>query len=233
MTIIDHLRIIIGDIEEPERTEDQSSDLLLAGAEGNTVQVRALLKKKANLKVRDEEKKTALHLAAHDGHTEVVRLLVQKGTRSLQDKDKRTPLHMGAPNVHADAVGVLLQSGADPNLYDQNTWTALHYATWRGHEIVVQKPIGRAYINAQDRLGQNPLHLAAERGNVEIVRNLLSEVPDSDMAKYLDVRCNDNQTVLHRAAWGRSEMVVRIVSRACDRNKCQRQRQKDSVTCSR
>src|SRR2546423_10609199 len=84
-------------------------------------------------------------------------------TRSLQDKDKRTPLHMGAPNVHADAVGVLLQSGADPNLYDQNTWTALHYATWRGHEIVVQKPIGRAYINAQDRLGQNPLHLAAER----------------------------------------------------------------------
>jgi len=46
LTIIDDLRIIIGGIEEPERTEDHSSDLLLPAAEGNTVQVRALLKKK-------------------------------------------------------------------------------------------------------------------------------------------------------------------------------------------
>jgi ankyrin repeat protein len=58
---------------------DTGGDLLAAAHSGDTARVRALLKKGVNLKVADENGKTALIWAAEKGRTEVVRLLLAAG----------------------------------------------------------------------------------------------------------------------------------------------------------
>lgn len=81
--------------------------------------------------------------------------------------------------------------------------TALHYATWRGHENVVKQLLDKhADVNLQDNEGQTPLHLAAERGEENIVLSLLG-------AQASDTQCKQGQTALHRAAWGGSLAVVK------------------------
>jgi ankyrin repeat protein len=55
---------------EDDRTS-QDSDLLLAAANGDEVEVERLMEK-SDLNVVDGNKKTALHLAAQNGHKAVV-----------------------------------------------------------------------------------------------------------------------------------------------------------------
>jgi len=148
-------------------------------------------------------------------HREVVQLLIEEGIDpDIRGNDQRTALIMAALKGHEHVVELRLEKGAKPTLKDESR-TALHYPAWRGHEQVVKQLATTMKINVRDRLDQNPLHLAAERGNVgiRVVRTLLSD------DKYLAERCHDQQTVLHRAAWGGCEMVVKLLlERAHDIN---------------
>ncbi|GAM43281.1 hypothetical protein TCE0_047r17968 [Talaromyces pinophilus] len=83
--------------------------------------------------------------------------------------------------------------------------TALHDAIWRGHHGLFSELIGKASLNVPDELGQQPLHLAAERGDKVIVSSLLERKAN------LGARCRYGQTALHRAAWGGSAVVVDLL----------------------
>ncbi|KAG3209205.1 hypothetical protein PC129_g19779 [Phytophthora cactorum] len=57
--------------------------------------------------------RTALHIAAEEGHTEVIRFLLSRGALvDTPDRMHRTPLMMAAYRGHKDAVQLLLDSGA-------------------------------------------------------------------------------------------------------------------------
>ena len=113
--------------------------------------------------------------------------------------------------VHGDEEEILRLLGNQPKLdfVDQErSWTGLHYATWKCYVEVVKMLIDpnrstyRESINHEDTLGQRVIHLAAERGNKEIIDLLLEAGANpSD-------RCKDKQTALHRAVWGCSKAVV-------------------------
>jgi ankyrin repeat protein len=111
-------------------------------------------------------------------------------------------------NGKEEMVNLLLstESQANPDIADNYSWTALHYAAWRGHTSVVKKLLKRANPNIPDNLGQLPLHLGAERRHRRIVE-LLCHYKEEMVAT-----CKDGQTVLHRAAWGGDHDVVKTVT---------------------
>jgi ankyrin repeat protein len=87
---------------------------------------------------------------------------------------QRTPLHRAVGKGHNAVVTLLVAKGASPDLVDQGGLTALHWAALFGlvdtGKILMS---ASSDINAQTKTGETPLHLAAEKGKLEMVKYLL------------------------------------------------------------
>ena len=64
--------------------------------------------------------RTALHVAAIEGHIEVASTLISKATLLLHqvDKDGRTPLHLASANGHRDLLTIMIGQGAEIDAKD-------------------------------------------------------------------------------------------------------------------
>uniref|UniRef100_A0A3B5ANX9 CARD- and ANK-containing Inflammasome Adaptor Protein n=1 Tax=Stegastes partitus TaxID=144197 RepID=A0A3B5ANX9_9TELE len=133
---------------------------------------------KANPNATDNEKKTALHLAALAGKVGMVTsLLSHKAKGGVRDMDGSTPLHYAAAGGHAGVVSALLQSLNNKGIQDRNAWrkTPLHTAAEKGHDnVVVQLLEAGAKINTTDQSKDTPLHCAARGGHQEVVKRLVN-----------------------------------------------------------
>ena len=79
------------------------------------------------------------------------------GHRSYQP---RLPRGERSPNAEA-AVKVLVEAGADVNAVNEADYTALHAATFRGWNEVVEYLVAHgANINARDYRGRTPFRMA-------------------------------------------------------------------------
>lgn len=99
--------------------------------------VLALLTHGVNGNTPDRDGKTALMLAAFEGHTGTVyTLLAHQVQVNTQDKEGATALMLAAARGHTDVVTALLAKGADVNLQHQMGHTALMVAVVGGHNQV-------------------------------------------------------------------------------------------------
>ncbi|MBV8801679.1 MAG: ankyrin repeat domain-containing protein [Gammaproteobacteria bacterium] len=86
------------------------------------------------LKEQTSNDNTALHEAAKAGDVEMIMKLSTAFSKNFNVNHKchcykrRTPLAYAVENGHLDAVNTLLTLGADPDITDENGWTALDYA---------------------------------------------------------------------------------------------------------
>uniref|UniRef100_A0A667YM70 Uncharacterized protein n=1 Tax=Myripristis murdjan TaxID=586833 RepID=A0A667YM70_9TELE len=133
-------------------------------------EVRALIFKKEDVNVQDNEKRTPLHAAAYLGDAEIIELLILSGARvNAKDNKWLTPLHRAVASCSEDAVSVLLKHSADVNARDKNWQTPLHVAASnkavRCAEALV--PL-LSNVNVSDRAGRTALHHAAFSGHVEL-----------------------------------------------------------------
>ncbi|KAI8520026.1 hypothetical protein Bbelb_032830, partial [Branchiostoma belcheri] len=122
------------------------------------------------LEAPDEDGCTAHHLAAEGGYTDSVSLLLAAGAnREAADKVGQTALHKSAGRGHYHAVETILSFGgtADDDTGDTDDVT-------------------RRLVNALDRQGRKPLHMAAEKGHEKIVRFLLEK--NTSINKTIDGR---------------------------------------------
>lgn len=103
---------------------------------GYTTVLQLLLSFGASLNEIDDRKRTALILAAHEGHVAVVEQLTCAGASvHLKSFEGCTALHYAALFGHIDCAEKLLEKEADVNVYDNHGDTPLNLAAKEGTYI--------------------------------------------------------------------------------------------------
>ncbi|XP_046983915.1 ankyrin repeat domain-containing protein 65-like [Schistocerca americana] len=130
---------------------------------------------------------------------EVSRLLSEPPAeaRSLSQQERGRRLIEAARQGAAEQLRELLAAGADVGARDEWTsWTALHWASERGHVAAASCLVGAgAEVDARSSWGQwTPLHWAAYNGHAGVVRLLVAASADPN------ARDRWGRTPLHRAA---------------------------------
>lgn len=94
---------------------------------GNLQILEECLSNKVSVNSLDKAGCTALHWAAHGGHTECVRILLSVPGVQIDVVNKLgdTPLHESAWKGHGDIVRMLLAAGADKSVKNKDGKTAL------------------------------------------------------------------------------------------------------------
>lgn len=108
---------------------------------------------------------------------------------NIRDNRGWTALHIAARQGDADLVDFLCGAGVNMLVLDREGWTPLHHAArWGRGEVVYEMSrhwdrcaaqCGGLTVDLRDRVnGRTPLHVAAIRGHVECVRQLLGSDND-------------------------------------------------------
>ncbi len=167
-------------------TEKKQTPLCLAAQKGNWKIAQLLLAHGANPNNENVEKYTPVHLAASNGFVDCLNLLL-KADAAVDCKTLKgiTPLHYAVQGGHASCVRLLINAGAKVNCAKK---PLLLIAADEGKPDVVQILLDalavidcKAYVKAHlDKENQieisdhlTPLHLAASKGNLEVVELLL------------------------------------------------------------
>ncbi|CAG2222611.1 INVS [Mytilus edulis] len=181
--------------------------LLRAGTQGNNRLLKLLLSKGADIKQKDNEGQTVLHLCTRHKSTKCMNLLLRQlspGEIDDQDKKKRTALHWAASYGNVEHVKLLIKQDSNigiPDIegkekkivqsFEETTptvinWpdyegrTSLHLAVADGNESIVKVLISvvNSNISALDNMFRTPLHWAAVLGHSGIVSLLLDNGGD-------------------------------------------------------
>ena len=179
-------------------------------------QVEELLRKPLNPNALSEVfgPRSALHLAAGEGHLEVVKLLLEaKANREARDSEDRTALLLAANSGHAETVKLLLEVGADKGVFDSYDMTALHIAAGNGHAAVVKLLLeAGAETEAVTDQSWTALHCAAAFGRTEVVKLLLEAGAEKEAVT------DQSWTALHcAAAFGRTEVVKLLLEAGAEK----------------
>lgn len=142
-----------------------------------------LLREKANTRIRDIDGRTPIHLAAIHGRADIVTLL--PGDVEIADDRGLTPLHLAALNGQVKVAEKLVQiDGNLVNLRDNGDRMPIHSAVLGGSiditKLLLSQESYRRRINfaAKRHHSFAPLHIAAEKGNVALIGELIANGAD-------------------------------------------------------
>ncbi len=133
--------------------------------------------------IRQRRKGGPLYYAAETGCVELAEVLINKGVviTASRISDENTPLHLASAEGHLQMVALLLKNGARPTCRNKDGHLPVILALMQGHaEVVVMLIEEHKKIDGQFRLEMilksSPfaLHCAAQYGNVEVCKLLLS-----------------------------------------------------------
>ncbi|CAH2056153.1 unnamed protein product, partial [Iphiclides podalirius] len=151
--------------------------LMLAAQEGHTRLAELLLDEwAAPVDQHAHDGKTALRLAALEGHFETVSALHARGADvDALDADRRSTLYVLALDNRLAMARQLLACGASVHCSDSEGRTPLHVSAWQGHTEMVNLliTVGGARVDGRDRCARTALHAAAWRGRGAALRALL------------------------------------------------------------
>jgi ankyrin repeat protein len=168
----------VDDVDKEGRTA-----LLYAAMADDKESVLFLIKKGANIDLRDNGGMTACHWAAFYGKYDMLRLLIKKGTKwSIQDNDYRSALHwvVGSETSNTKCTELLLEHATeiDLNQPDKDLMAPIHWAVYHSSPKMTELLLKyKADVTRGDVDGKNPLHLAALNKDVECAQLLLDYCP--------------------------------------------------------
>jgi ankyrin len=142
--------------------------------------VKCLVEARADINQKNNNGDTILHILAQKGreYNEISKYLLSKGADTkITDNNLCTILHLYAESNNDEMVSVVL--GIDLsiiNTKDKFGLTALHYASFKGHEEAANILLEYgAAINIEDPNGTTPIHVAVEHGKWNIVKLLIKD----------------------------------------------------------
>lgn len=182
-----------------------SMPVLWAAKSGNVEMLDFLLEKNFGVDGEDGNSWTALHLAAYTGHQKIVeRLLEKKISPKAATPEKETPLHLSVKAGHLAAVDTLLEKQSTPvRSHDIDDQGPLHVAARGGHAAIANSLLLRkANVQAENKFGWQPLHIAIAYGQRELVELFLkSGARLEDKIDSKPYRKIETHTLLQRGYW--------------------------------
>jgi ankyrin repeat protein len=192
------------------RAADDTTPLVVAAAANQTGVIEHLLERGADVHASGHNGMTPAHIAASQGFIAVLELLVTRDV-DLDTKHKfagSAPIHFAAEMGEADAVKWLCRNGADVDAEKVQGGGALHIAAELNQTEVVRALVSRdCNASTETRLlnDTTPIYLAAQNGNVEAVRLLLSSGADSAFEMPVGETRMDVVAAGSHEAWGTAE----------------------------
>lgn len=173
------------------RPSDGATPLFLAAEQNNLPICRALLARGVDINLGTFEGYSPLHAASNEGHTNVARFLIDaKADLNKIDSNKFTPIMLAAGQGHAKIVRLLAKAGVKVDTatrvskanQDDGGETALHRACQKGHAemvgLLLDMDTSGEMLNSKTGQGTTPLIVAAEEGQIEVVKILLEHGAD-------------------------------------------------------
>ncbi|KAI1374387.1 ankyrin [Hypoxylon crocopeplum] len=121
---------------------------------------------------------TPIHCAVKKEKIEVVRHMLSYGANvEKRDDFGSTLLHTAAATRNRDVCALLLEYEADPNVVDKAGMTPLHKCQSGSGALQVAEMLLEScpeLLNQTDHFGKTALYMACEKGNVKMVKFLLS-----------------------------------------------------------
>ena len=143
---------------------------------GDSIAVRALIDKHADVNVPQPDGATALHWAVFRSDKEMVELLLKAGANAkAANRDGSTPLWIASVNGNAAIVADLLKAGADANEALPFGRTPLMEASRTGSVDTIKVLLDHgANVEAREKLrGTTALMWAAEQGHAPAIQFLI------------------------------------------------------------
>ena len=198
------------------KTKCGRSCLHIAAAKGHLKICRALLRNyKFDIHARDDYGCTVLHQAGLSGDLELFQLLIGNGSDIYsKTKDGQSCLQKAVEKGHLKLCRAILENyNFDINARDDYGWTELNYAAFSGDLEFLQYLIEiGSDIFSKTKSGKSCLHIAAERGHLEMCRVLLQNYN-------FDINARDDYgwTELHCAAFsGELELLQYLIENGSD-----------------
>ncbi|XP_069588476.1 serine/threonine-protein phosphatase 6 regulatory ankyrin repeat subunit B-like [Ranitomeya imitator] len=161
------------------RTKDGDTLMHIASQCGHSEAALTFLKKGVLLHMPNKSGALCLHAAARRGHTAVVKALLQKGAQvNARTKENYTALHIAAENSKPQVVQTLLGFGAQVQPKGgKDQETPLHIAARikDGEKVAEILLKSGADVNMERVNGETAVHIAAQYGNVKMIRTLMEE----------------------------------------------------------
>lgn len=153
------------EMESDRLIQEGKTILHVESMRGDTERVRYIVNElgKKNLLVKlDTLKQTALHLAAHHGHTQVVEILIDAAVNNLPSSSAKEDTHNPVGSFQDFIRQATGQMGN----------TALHLAVLKGNVAIVKLLVDADpndnHVPNND--GKTPIYIAGEKGYTDIVK---------------------------------------------------------------
>lgn len=229
--------LLIHGADASSQSNNLRTPLQEAIAEDRTAAATLLIKRGASLTTCDNEDWTPLHCAAYKNNLNIVKILIASGAiveartsdwnaKGNERWRRTTPLFLAVWNGQIGVVQVLLSADADPGAHISDGATCLHAAVYgkrRGPWIAgmlldadAKRDGGNdvALINMKKLDGNTALHVAAAKGQVDMVDLLLKRGADVRAVNGL------GRDVLQHAKVAKgSEAVVSLLEENLSRSK--------------
>uniref|UniRef100_A0A673C0E1 Ankyrin repeat and SOCS box containing 15b n=1 Tax=Sphaeramia orbicularis TaxID=375764 RepID=A0A673C0E1_9TELE len=138
--------------------------------------VMLLLRHGAKVTSRDGHGVTPLGTAAEYGNTEVLDILIHHGGDvNAQATNGDTVIYDATGNGNLDCIELLLQHGANPNVASNAFQLPIHRAAYEGHILALRTLIPLTTKRAIRLSGQDPVHSAADGGQVKCLELLIQK----------------------------------------------------------